>query len=49
VILKEKLALDADAITFVTSDQELKAAALEVGLAVVDPQEQADSSAPPSA
>ena len=41
LILKEELELDAQEFTFVTSDAELKAAALKAGLAVVDPQEQA--------
>jgi hypothetical protein len=41
LILKEELELDAGEFAFVTSDQELKAAALTAGLAVVDPQEQA--------
>jgi len=36
-----ELELDAQEFTFVTSDEELKAAALQAGLAVVDPQEQA--------
>jgi len=35
------LGIDSNEFTFVTSDQELKAAALTAGLAVVDPQEQA--------
>jgi len=38
MILKEKLALDEDAITLVTSDQELRVAALKAGLLVTDPQ-----------
>jgi uncharacterized protein len=46
VILKEKLAVDADAFAFVTSDLELKAAALKAGLTVLDPQEQGGISAP---
>jgi predicted nucleic acid-binding protein len=41
LILKEELELDAQEFTFVTSDEELKAAALKAGLAVVDPQEHA--------
>ena len=41
LILKEELEVDAQEFTFVTSDEELKAAALKAGLAVVDPQEQA--------
>jgi hypothetical protein len=39
VILKARLALEANEFALVTSDQELKAAALKAGLAVVDPNE----------
>jgi predicted nucleic acid-binding protein len=39
--LKGDLGIDSSEFTFVTSDQELKAAALTAGLAVVDPQQQA--------
>jgi len=39
--LRGDLGIDSNEFTFVTSDQELKAAALTAGLAVVDPQEQA--------
>jgi predicted nucleic acid-binding protein len=49
VVLREKLAIEAKEFTFVTSDLELKAAALKAGLAVLDPQEQAEGSAPPTA
>ena len=44
LILKEELELDSEEFTFVTSDEELKAAALRVGLVVLDPQEQAENS-----
>lgn len=37
--LREKLALDAGAFAFITSDLELKAAALKAGLTVIDPQD----------
>jgi predicted nucleic acid-binding protein len=40
LILKEELELDAQEFTFVTSDEELKAAAEQAGLLVVDPQQQ---------
>ena len=39
--LKEQLDHDSREFALVTSDRELKAAALKAGLAVVDPQEQA--------
>lgn len=39
--LKEQIEPDSREFALVTSDQELKAAALTAGLAVVDPQEQA--------
>jgi predicted nucleic acid-binding protein len=42
--LKEELELDAQEFAFVTSDLELKAAALKMGLAVLDPQEQGEVS-----
>jgi hypothetical protein len=48
VILKEKLELESDEFTFITSDLELKAAALRSGLMVLDPQEQAENSAHPT-
>jgi hypothetical protein len=38
---RSDLGIDAEEVTLFTSDQELKAAALTFGLAVVDPQEQA--------
>ena len=41
IFFKEQLALEAGEFALVTSDQELKSAALKAGLAVVDPQEQA--------
>jgi len=37
LVLKEELYLDSQEFTLVTSDAELKAAALRVGLAVLDP------------
>jgi predicted nucleic acid-binding protein len=37
--LMENLSLEPGDFTFVTSDRELKAAALDAGLAVLDPQE----------
>jgi len=40
VILKERLAIQASEFAMVTSDQELKAAALKTGLIVFDPQEE---------
>ncbi|MCX6625644.1 MAG: type II toxin-antitoxin system VapC family toxin [Acidobacteria bacterium] len=40
--LRDDLAIDADEFALVTSDQELKSAALKAGLAVVDPQDQAE-------
>ena len=39
--LRNDLGIDSNEFTFVTSDQELKAAAITAGLVVVDPQEQA--------
>ena len=39
--LRDDLAIDAGEFALVTSDQELKSAAMKAGLAVVDPQEQA--------
>ena len=39
LVLKEKLELDCDEFTFVTSDAELKSAALRAGLVVLDPHE----------
>jgi formate-dependent phosphoribosylglycinamide formyltransferase (GAR transformylase) len=39
LVLKEELDLDTDELAFVTSDAELKAAAVKAGLTVVDPQE----------
>jgi hypothetical protein len=47
--LRDDLRIDAGEFVLVTSDQELKAAALKAGLAVLDPQEQAEGSAPPTA
>src|ERR1035438_7384446 len=41
VILKAKLAIEANEFAFVTSDLELMAAALKTGLAVLNPREQA--------
>jgi len=46
IILQAKLAIEANEFAFVTSDLELKAAALKTGLAVLDPQEQGGSSEP---
>jgi predicted nucleic acid-binding protein len=43
LILKEALDLDSQEFAFVTSDLELKTAALKAGLAVLDPQEQRQS------
>ena len=40
LMLKEQLEPDSREFALVTSDRELKAAALKAGLAVVDPQEQ---------
>jgi predicted nucleic acid-binding protein len=40
VILKELLAIHASKFAMVTSDRELKAAALKTGLTVFDPQEE---------
>ena len=40
LVLNGELGMSAEALTFVTSDQELKSAAKQAGLAVVDPQEQ---------
>lgn len=39
--LRGDLGIDASEFTFVTADQELKAAAVRAGLTVIDPQEQA--------
>jgi hypothetical protein len=39
LVLKEQLDPDSREFALVTSDRELKAAALKAGLAVVDPQE----------
>ena len=39
--LRNDLGIDSNEFTFVTSDQELKAAAVTAGLVLVDPQEQA--------
>jgi len=39
--LRDDLAINADEFALVTSDQELRSAAMKAGLAVVDPQEQA--------
>jgi len=47
VILKAKLAIEANEFRFVTSDLELKAAAVKAGLAMLDPQEQGESPAVP--
>jgi predicted nucleic acid-binding protein len=46
--LRDDLANDAGGFALVTSDQELKAAALKAGLAVFDPQEQGERSARPT-
>jgi predicted nucleic acid-binding protein len=46
LILKAELAIEANEFAFVTSDLELKAAALKAGLAVLDPQEQGESTKP---
>jgi rRNA-processing protein FCF1 len=42
------LAIDAGEFALVTSDQELKSAAMKAGLAVVDPQEQGETTAHPA-
>ncbi len=47
LVLKEELALDSQEFTLVTSDEELKAAAPEAGLAVLDPQDQGENLARP--
>jgi len=44
--LKDELGLHPSDFAFITSDQELKAAALQAGLAVIDPQEQANTARP---
>jgi hypothetical protein len=49
LILKEELGLDSQEFTLVTSDAELKAAAHRVGLAVLDPLEQAGDFPHPTA
>jgi rRNA-processing protein FCF1 len=41
--LRDDLAIDAGEFALVTSDRELKSAALKAGLAVVDPQEQGEA------
>jgi hypothetical protein len=41
--LKEELDLGFDEFTFVASDAELKAAAVKVGLMVIDPQDEASA------
>ena len=41
LVLKEQLEPDSREFALVTSDRELKAAAIKAGLGVVDPQEQA--------
>jgi hypothetical protein len=48
LILREKLAVEAEEFALVASDLELKAAALKAGLAVIDPQEQSEISAGPA-
>lgn len=49
LILKEQLAVEASEFALVTSDQELKAAALKLGLHVVDPiEEDRKAFAPPA-
>jgi predicted nucleic acid-binding protein len=48
LILKEELELDSSEFTFVTSDEELKSAALKAGLTVIDPQEQPTLAAHPT-
>jgi predicted nucleic acid-binding protein len=40
LVLKEELDLGTDELAFVTSDAELKAAAVKAGLTVIDPQEE---------
>jgi hypothetical protein len=40
LILKEELELEAQEFAFITSDQELKAAAAQAGLLVIDPHQQ---------
>ena len=45
LVLKQELELDSREFTLVTSDGELKAAARNAGLAVIDPQQQADTAA----
>jgi hypothetical protein len=47
--LRDDLGIAANEIAFVTSDLELKAAAMTAGLAVLNPQDQGASSAPPTA
>jgi predicted nucleic acid-binding protein len=47
--VREELELGSDEFVFVTSDEELKAAATKMGLSVVDPQGQAGSSPHPTA
>ena len=39
--LKERLGIDAQDLTFLTSDRELKVAAAHAGLVVIDPHQQA--------
>ena len=46
--LRDDLAIDAGEFALVTSDQELKSAAMKAGLAVVDPQEQGATTAHPT-
>lgn len=45
--LRDDLGIAANEFTFVTSDEELKAAAIKAGLAVLDPQEQVENSSHP--
>ena len=46
--LRDNLGIDADEFALVTSDQELKSAALKAGLAAVGPQEQGGTAAYPT-
>jgi len=46
--LRDGLGIAANEFTFVTSDLELRAAAIKAGLPVLDPQDQGGISAPPA-
>jgi len=46
--LRDDLAIDAGEFALVTSDQELKSAAMKAGLAVIDPHEQGETPARPT-